>query len=97
MPTSSPEVRDLTPDDLAAAFDVRTRAFGSDGEPFRQVWYERQQGLMATRRALVVHVDGRPVAYARALPMHQWWGGRALPMAWPTAPSSNGVTSSTAR
>lgn len=81
MPTSSPTVRDLTTDDLEAAFDVRLRSFGGGDESFRRQWYENQQPLIAARRVLVVEAGGRPVAYARALPMRQWWGGRSLPMA----------------
>jgi predicted acetyltransferase len=81
VPPSSPQVRELTADDLDAAFDVRTRAFGAGDEAFREPWYRRQHELMPTGRALVVEDDGRVVAYARALPMHQWWGGRDLPMA----------------
>ncbi len=81
MPTSSPEVRDLTADDLDAAFDLRTRAFGAPDDRFRDRWYDLQPRLLASRRLLVVQLDGRLVAYARLLPMRQWWGGRTLPMA----------------
>lgn len=81
MPTSSPQVRDLAPDDLEAVLDVRTRAFGAGGDGFREPWYAVQRRMIAARRGLVVSDGGRVLAYARALPMHQWWGGRTVPMA----------------
>ena len=81
MPPSSPQVRDAAPDDLDAVLDVRTRAFGAAGEAFREPWYETQRQMIAARRALVISDGDRVLAYARALPMRQWWGGRTLPMA----------------
>ena len=88
MPSSSPEVRDLTLDDLDEAFDVRARSFGfgeegGGGDPavFRRRWNAMHEPLTASRRALVVEVDGAVVAYARAFPMRQWWGGTSVSMA----------------
>ena len=86
MPPSSPQVRDAAPDDLDAVLDVRTRAFGAAGEAFREPWYDTQRQMIAARRALVISDGDRVLAYARALPMHQWWGGRTLPMANPSWP-----------
>lgn len=71
--------RELTVDELDAAFDVRTSAFGPSG---RGDWWDRlQRELTEAGRTIGVYDGDRLVAHAKTRPFQQYWGGRALPMA----------------
>ncbi len=75
------DIRDLTPDDLGAALDVRNRSFGPL-DPARRGWWTSLQTHAAEQgRLLGAFQGGRLAATARIMAFNQWWGGRSLPMA----------------
>ncbi|HEX6077168.1 MAG TPA: GNAT family N-acetyltransferase [Micromonosporaceae bacterium] len=75
------ETRDLDPDHLDAAFDIRTRSFGPLGESRRENWRRMMLRAIAERRLLGCYDGPRIVAMARINRFRQWWHGRTLPMA----------------
>lgn len=73
--------RDLTSDDLDAAFAVRTRSFGRSDPSVRGWWEGLERELMEQRRTLGVFDGDRLVGQAKIRPFEQYWGGRSVPMA----------------
>jgi predicted acetyltransferase len=80
MTTEQLELRDLTHDDLDAAFAVRTRSFGKLDGSLRGWWNRDQEELIASRRILGVFAGEQLVATAKARPYEQFWGGRTVAM-----------------
>ena len=79
---SKMEIRPLSlDDDLDAQLDLSERAFGVMSPADREVWRHFTQMRVAAGRFLGAFLDGRPVGSACWHDMHQWWAGRALPMA----------------
>ncbi|HEX8498499.1 MAG TPA: GNAT family N-acetyltransferase [Actinomycetales bacterium] len=74
-------VRDLTPDELDVAVDVRTRSFGPLDAGDRPYWDAMMLRAIAERRVLAAYDGPELVAMARALAFTQWFGGRGVPMA----------------
>jgi predicted acetyltransferase len=72
--------RDLTPDDLDAAFDVRSRSFGLLSASKRGWWDTLQQKHMKERRSIGVFDGQRLLAHARVHSYQQFWGGRPMSM-----------------
>lgn len=72
--------RDLTVDDLDAAFDLRSRSFGLLSASKRGWWDTLQQKSMAEHRSVGVFDGPRLVAHARVHSDQQFWGGRPMPM-----------------
>jgi len=73
-------MRDLTTDDLDAAFDVRSRSFGRLSPSMRDWWDRIQQESMNDHRAIGAFDGEVLVAHARVRPYQQYWGGRPMPM-----------------
>ena len=74
------QTRDLTGDDLDAAFDVRSRSFGPLKPSMRDWWNKVQQESINERRAIGVFDGERLLAHARVRSYQQFWGGRPMPM-----------------
>jgi predicted acetyltransferase len=74
------QTRDLTTDDLDAAFDVRSRSFGPLKPPMRKWWNDVNQEAINEHRALGVFDGERLVAHAKVRSYQQFWGGRLMPM-----------------
>ena len=72
--------RDLTADDLDAAFDVRSRSFGPLKPSMRDRWNGVQRESMSAHRAIGVFDGDRLLAHARVRSYQQFWGGRLMPM-----------------
>ncbi len=72
--------RDITGDDLAAVFDVRSRSFGRLSDSARGWWDEVQRESIEGHRAIGAFVGDRLLANARVLSYQQFWGGRPMPM-----------------
>ena len=72
--------RDITGEDLDAAFDVRSRSFGRLGDSARGWWDEVQRESIEGQRAIGVFGGDRLLAYARVRSYQQFWGGRPMPM-----------------
>jgi predicted acetyltransferase len=75
------EIRDLTPDDLEDALDLRMRSFGPSPAAEREQFRRAVAPIMAERRYLGVFDGDRLAAAARIRPFTQWWHGRPQPMA----------------
>lgn len=75
------ELRDLHPDDLDAALDVRTRSFGPVPASRHELWRHGNLRAMADRRVLGCYDGSRLVATAKINRFRQWWRGRTVPMA----------------
>ncbi|WP_084957978.1 GNAT family N-acetyltransferase [Thermoactinospora rubra] len=75
------EIRELTPDDLDALLDVRTRAFGPVPPADVPVWRETSAVAMAEGRLLGAFDGARLAASARLRRLTQWWHGRPQPLA----------------
>lgn len=78
--TSSLRTRDLTSDDLDAAFDVRSRSFGPLKPSMRDWWDDIQHESIKERRAIGVFDGQRLLAHAKVRSYQQFWGGRSMPM-----------------
>jgi len=74
------QTRDLTTDDLDAAFDVRSRSFGPLDPTMRDWWNDIQQESITEGRTIGVFDGSRLLAHARVRSYQQFWGGRAMPM-----------------
>jgi predicted acetyltransferase len=72
--------RDLTADDLDAAFDVRSRSFGRFSPSLREWWNDVQRESINAHRAIGVFDGERLLAHARFRSYQQFWGGRPMPM-----------------
>src|ERR1019366_9363780 len=72
--------RDLTADDLDAAFDVRSRSFGRFSPSLREWWNDVQRESINAHRAIGVFDGERLLAHARLRSYQQFWGGRPMPM-----------------
>jgi predicted acetyltransferase len=72
--------RDLTTDDLDAAFDVRSRSFGPLSPSMRDWWNGVQQESMSAHRAIGIFDGERLLAHARVRSYQQFWGGRPMSM-----------------
>jgi predicted acetyltransferase len=73
-------IRDLTTDDLDAAFDVRSRSFGVL-EPSQRDWWDGVQlESINGHRALGAFDGERLLAHAKVRSYQQFWGGRLMPM-----------------
>lgn len=73
-------VRDLTTQDMDAAFDVRCRSFGPLNPTMRGWWNEAQQESISEHRAIGVFAGERLLAHAKVRSYQQFWGGRPMPM-----------------
>jgi len=78
--TGSLQTRDLTSDDLDAAFDVRSRSFGPLNPSMRDWWNDIQHESIKEHRAIGVFDGERVLAHARVRSFQQFWGGRSMPM-----------------
>jgi predicted acetyltransferase len=78
--TSQLTTRDLTTDDLDAAFDVRSRSFGPLDASMRDWWDAAQQESISGHRAIGVFDGERLLAHAKVHSYQQFWGGRPMPM-----------------
>ncbi len=78
--TSSLHTRDLTTDDLDAAFGVRSRSFGPLNPSMRDWWNTVQQESIDEHRAIGVFDGERLLAHAKVRSYQQFWGGRSMPM-----------------
>lgn len=74
-------VRDLDPDHLDAALDLRTRSFGPMSEAGQQRWRGSMLRFVEHRRLLGAYDGDELVGTARARGFTQYWGGRPVPMA----------------
>jgi predicted acetyltransferase len=72
--------RDLTADDLDAAFDVRSRSFGRLSPSLREWWIGVQRVSIEEHRSIGAFDGERLVAHARVHSYEQFWGGRPMPM-----------------
>ena len=72
--------RDLTADDLDAAFDVRSRSFGRLSPSLREWWIGVQRVSIQEHRSIGAFDGERLVAHARVHSYEQFWGGRPMPM-----------------
>jgi predicted acetyltransferase len=72
--------RDLTTDDLDAAFDVRSRSFGRLSPSLRGWWNDVQRESINEHRAIGAFDGERLVAHAKVRSYQQFWGGRPMPM-----------------
>jgi predicted acetyltransferase len=72
--------RDLSIDDLDAAFDVRSRSFGPLSPAKRGWWNALQEASISQRRSIGVFDGSRLLAHARAHSYQQFWGGRPMAM-----------------
>ncbi|MCK2216715.1 GNAT family N-acetyltransferase [Actinomadura sp. ATCC 31491] len=75
------EIRDLTPDDLDAALDLRRRAFGPISAAEAGAWRHAVTPVLEEGRYLGVFDGSRLAGAARLRPFTQWWHGRPQPMA----------------
>lgn len=73
-------IRDLTVDDLDAAFDIRTRSFGRLSPSLRDWWDTVQKESINGHRTLGAFDGERLLAHARVRSYQQFWGGRPMPM-----------------
>jgi predicted acetyltransferase len=78
--SSSLRTRDLTSDDLSAAFDVRSRSFGPLNPSMRDWWNEVNQESINEHRAIGVFAGKRLLGHAKVRSYQQFWGGRAMAM-----------------
>lgn len=74
------QTRDLTTDDLDAAFDVRCRSFGPLNPSMRDWWNDVQHESIREHRAIGVFDGERLLAHAKVRSYQQFWGGRPMPM-----------------
>jgi len=74
------QTRDLTTDDLDAAFDVRSRSFGPLNPSMRDWWNDIQQDTIKEHRAIGVFDGERLLAQGKVRSYQQFWGGRLMPM-----------------
>jgi len=74
------QTRDLTTDDLDAAFDVRSRSFGPLNPSMRGWWNDVQQESIDEHRAIGVFDGERLLAHAKVRSYQQFWGGRPMRM-----------------
>ena len=72
--------RDLTGEDLDAAFGVRSRSFGPLDPSMRDWWNGVQQQSINERRAIGIFDGERLLAHGRVRSYQQFWGGRPMPM-----------------
>jgi len=72
--------RDLTGEDLDAAFDVRSRSFGPLDPSMRDWWNGVQQQSINERRAIGIFDGERLLAHGKVRSYQQFWGGRPMPM-----------------
>ncbi|KHL18597.1 putative acetyltransferase [Mumia flava] len=75
------EIRELDPDDLDAALDVRSRSFGPLPGAHHDLWRQMTGRAIAGRRQLAAYDGARVVATARINDFVQWWHGRPVRMA----------------
>ncbi|MGH1561307.1 GNAT family N-acetyltransferase [Mumia sp. DW29H23] len=75
------EIRDLSPDDLDAALDVRSRSFGPLSSGDVDHWKAMVVRAIDQHRVVAAYDGGTVVATARINAFGQWWGGRRVPMA----------------
>ncbi|WP_370617493.1 GNAT family N-acetyltransferase [Mumia qirimensis] len=75
------EIRDLSPDDLDDALDVRSRSFGPLSSGDSEQWKALARRSIDEKRMLGAYVGGTVVASARINHFGQWWAGRRVPMA----------------
>lgn len=73
-------MRDLTSDDLGAAFDIRSRSFGRLSPSLRDWWDGMQQETIREHRTIGAFDGDLLLAHARVRPYQQFWGGRSLAM-----------------
>ena len=73
-------LRDLTADDLDAAFEVRSRSFGLLSPSLRDWWNDVQLESYNEHRAIGAFDGERLVAHAKVRSYQQFWGGRPMPM-----------------
>ena len=72
--------RDLTVDDLDAAFDVRSRSFGLLDPSMRDWWDNIQHESIKEHRAIGIFDGERLLAQGKVLSYQQFWGGRPMAM-----------------
>ena len=72
--------RDLTVDDIDAAFDIRTRSFGRLSPSLRDWWDTVQKESINEHRTIGAFDGERLLAHARVRSYQQFWGGRPMPM-----------------
>ena len=72
--------RDLTTDDLDAAFDVRSRSFGLLDASMRGWWDNVQHESINEHRAIGIFDGERLLAQGKVRSYQQFWGGRPMPM-----------------
>lgn len=72
--------RDLTTDDLDAAFDVRSRSFGPLNPSMRDWWNDVHHESIREHRVIGVFDGERLLAHAKVRSYQQFWGGRPMPM-----------------
>ena len=72
--------RDLTVDDIDAAFDIRTRSFGRLSPSLRDWWDTVQKESINEHRTIGAFDGERLLAHARVRAYQQFWGGRPMPM-----------------
>lgn len=72
--------RDLTVDDLDAAFDVRSRSFGQLDPSMRDWWNNVQHDSINEHRAIGIFDGQRLLAQGKVRSYQQFWGGRLLPL-----------------
>ncbi|TDE59309.1 GNAT family N-acetyltransferase [Nonomuraea mesophila] len=75
------EIRDLTPDNLDDALDLRRRAFGPLPAQNRERWRQAVLPSLGEGRYLGAFDGTRLAATARLRGFTQWWHGRPQPMA----------------
>lgn len=73
-------IRDLTSEDLDAAFDVRSRSFGRLVPSLRDWWDGVQRETIHEHRAIGAFDGDLLMAHARLRPYQQFWGGRPMAM-----------------
>jgi len=78
--TGSLRTRDLTTDDLEAAFDVRSKSFGRLDPSMGDWWNDIQQQTITEHRSIGVFDGGRLLAQRKVRSYQQFWGGRPMPM-----------------
>lgn len=75
------EIRDLDPDDLDQALDIRNRSFRPLAESRWDSWRQMMGRALADRRVLGCYDGARLVGTTRINRYRQWWQGQSLPMA----------------